>query len=110
MSYICFTENMCDIELPVSQCQFCCRQTKQKAGYIGVLCTECRMVLDDATWMGSIARTRRKLLGLNRTQIAKRLGLSKHTIKKYEWVKCNQAYFDMLAALLQEKWGKGAGK
>lgn len=100
-SHICTNESLSagGVELGISKCIICCKQTKQTAGYIGVYCHSCKQTWD-SDFAGDLARIRRQLLGLNRTQIAKQMELSKHTIHSYEWRKCPDSYLFFLEKLL----------
>lgn len=102
MDHICTAEDLVagGIELGVRKCLFCCQNTKQKAGYIGIYCFNCRRVLTGEEWAGDIARQRRELLQLTKRQIGEELGLSKHTIHSYEWKKCPEDYLQKLESIM----------
>lgn len=107
MNAECITTNEClvagGVVLPLSECVICCKQTKQKAGYVGVYCPNCKRIITGDEWIGNIAKQRRELLGYTKKQIGDIVGLSKHTIHSYEWRKCPKKYIDKLKELLQKR-------
>ena len=106
--HICIPENLVagGIELKESECPFCCKKTKQKAGYTGVLCLGCNSILSGDEWRGQIVKRRRELLGLTRPQMANLAGKSKHIIKHYEYVKCPDWYMTKTKELMEKQNGK----
>ena len=105
MVRICTNEAMVvgGIDLGIRKCVLCCQETKQKAGYIGVYCYNCKRVWSGDEWAGNIARQRRDILQLTKKQIGDKLGLSKHTIHAYEWKKCPEKYLIQLEGLITKE-------
>lgn len=103
MEHICTNEDMVEggFDLAIQKCLICCQQTKQKAGYIGIYCYNCKRIISGEEWAGSIARQRREILQLTKRQIGDKLNLSKHTIHAYEWKKCSTKYLDQLEILIK---------
>jgi len=89
IEHVCTNEDMVagGIDLGKNKCLICCQISKQKAGYIGVYCYNCRRMISGEEWAGDIARQRREILQMTKRQIGDKLGISKHTIHSYEWRK-----------------------
>lgn len=86
-----------------SKCVYCGYEVMAESSYIGLRCTLCGNITYFEEWAGYIAKKRREKLNLTRKQIAQKMGLSKHTIKKYEYIKCSQKYSEFTLKLYSEK-------
>lgn len=104
MSHI-FTQDtlMVDaIRLKDDICPICFRKSEVYSTWVCIVHRPCRHEINDEMFMGDICRMRREFLGLNRTEIAKKLGMSKYTIKKYEWTRCPKSYMEKTEKLVKE--------
>jgi len=103
--HICYPEDLVaeGIDLEISKCIICCKETKQRAGYVGIFCPNCKNIITGDEWVGDIARYRREILQLTKKQIGNLVGKSKHTIHSYEWRKCPEWYLDKLEELMLNK-------
>jgi len=93
-------------DLPPSKCLFCCKDTTSTAGWIGVRCHNCNNIFSGEEWMGNIAKRRREMLGYTLPHFAEIVNRSKHTIKKYEYVKCPDWYFKKTEELMKNTEAK----
>ena len=92
------------IDAPIMnlKCPICEKECKNELGYIGLRCSNCKSVYDLDWTMPDIARRRRELMKFNRSQMAEITGYAKSSIKKYEFVRCTQQYFDKTTELIKK--------
>lgn len=89
------TEDTFFIEAPVvkMKCFMCGNTCDHELGWVGARCSYCKCVWNMEEFYGDIVKRRREKMGFNRPQMAKIIGLSKHTIKRYEYIRCSRPYF-----------------
>jgi len=87
-----------------SKCLICCKEAILESSYIGLRCKSCGCVYDPfGTWMGRVAKMRReKILKLSRRQMSDKTGYALSSIKKFEFTKCSQYYFDMTTKMMED--------
>lgn len=94
--HIC-TDNDFFVDAPkiTVECKICGVVCESEIGYIGMRCSQCGSIYDPfEITVPDIVKKRRELLGFSRKVMAKKSGYSHKTIKKYELVKCTEAYFN----------------
>lgn len=109
MIHIATVESMSDKESDTMtwECPVCFKKSENYPSYICIgYCKnpKCKFVMDEGCFMGTICKARRNLLKLTRPEMAKIIGKSKHTIKKYEWDKCSNEYNDFTKELIFNKY------
>ena len=70
------------IEVDNCYCPVCCKETKQRIGWLDAHCSNCNQYSNEAC--NQTVQKRRTLLGFSVDEIAKRLRLNKSTIRYYE--------------------------
>ena len=81
------------LEIPDAHCPVCCRLTLHRVGWVCAECDRCKATWGDEEWRGSIARKRREVLRLDRTQMAVLLGVERKAVVYAETRRCSDAYW-----------------
>ncbi len=88
-SFFCFPEH--DI---IDKCNLCDVECKQEISYVGIRCTNCRIVFNFETTLGEYCHIIRQRLGLTRAKFGSLLGYSPKTIKTYEFGIPSKSYYE----------------
>lgn len=95
---------MSDIIIIRMKCACCTFRTKQYIGFLGPQCSKCGFQhFDDLTWP-DIVRERRRKMKLTRRQMGERTGYSRATVKRYEYVRCTDAYIQATEKLIRGQY------
>ena len=108
MVHICTDETfLVDCLKYKSTCLICNHESILRIGWVGEKCDLCGSVIDPSEiTIPDIVKLRRNKMGLNRPDMAKLIGYSKHTIKKYEFTSCSMKYYNLTTKLITEYYGK----
>lgn len=98
--HICTDKTMrAGIDLPPMICGFCGKKTFYP-GWVSIHCDTCGA--DSERYRSDNCRIVRESMGLTRNQVAKALGYTRKTVKKYEWCDPSNIYWYKFKAFVAD--------